>query len=129
MCRRRDREAARTNAKAALMIFVPGADMPVLTAVQMRMVLAIGACYGENVSTDRAVELLSVLGAGFGFGCWRASCWIDAGGRLGRAERDRVLGHASARDGRRRVLRPRRGRRRLAACGRSPRRSEPRCSR
>src|SRR6476660_4936951 len=53
--------------KAALIIFVPGADMPILTALQMRMVLGIGACYGEKVSTDRAVELLSVLGAGFGF--------------------------------------------------------------
>jgi uncharacterized protein (DUF697 family) len=31
------------------------------------MVLGIGACHGEQVSTDRAVELLSVLGAGFGF--------------------------------------------------------------
>jgi len=60
-------KAARTNAKTALIIFVPGADMPILTALQMRMVLGIGACYGEKVSTDRAVELLSVLGAGFGF--------------------------------------------------------------
>jgi uncharacterized protein (DUF697 family) len=59
--------AARRNAKAALMIFVPGADMPVLTAVQMRMVLQIAACHGQEVSADRALELLSVLGAGFGF--------------------------------------------------------------
>jgi uncharacterized protein (DUF697 family) len=59
--------AARRNAKASLMIFVPGADMPVLTAVQMRMVLQIAACHGEEVSVDRAFELLSVLGAGFGF--------------------------------------------------------------
>jgi uncharacterized protein (DUF697 family) len=59
--------AARRNAKASLMIFVPGADMPVLTAVQMRMVLQIAACHGETVSADRALELLSVLGAGFGF--------------------------------------------------------------
>lgn len=60
-------KAARTNAKTALIIFVPGADMPILTALQMRMVLGIGSCHGEKVSTDRAVELLSVLGAGFGF--------------------------------------------------------------
>ncbi|HET7380726.1 MAG TPA: DUF697 domain-containing protein [Gaiellales bacterium] len=59
--------AAKRNAKAALLIFVPGADMPVLTAVQMRLVLAIAACYGQKISTDRAIELLSVLGAGFGF--------------------------------------------------------------
>jgi uncharacterized protein (DUF697 family) len=58
--------AARRNAKAALMIFIPGADMPVLTAVQMRLVLQIAACHGQKVSPDRAVELLSVLGAGFG---------------------------------------------------------------
>jgi uncharacterized protein (DUF697 family) len=60
-------EAARRNAKASLLIFVPGADMPVLTAVQMRLVLSIAACYGQKITTDRAVELLSVLGAGFGF--------------------------------------------------------------
>jgi uncharacterized protein (DUF697 family) len=59
--------AARRNAKAALLIFIPGADMPVLTAVQMRLVLQIAACHGQKVSPDRAVELLSVLGAGFGF--------------------------------------------------------------
>ena len=58
--------AARRNAKAALMIFIPGADMPVLTAVQMRLVLQIAACHGQKVSPDRAIELLSVLGAGFG---------------------------------------------------------------
>jgi uncharacterized protein (DUF697 family) len=60
-------EAARKNAKYSLMIFVPGADMPVLTAVQMRLVLRIAACYGQEISPSRAVELLSVLGAGFGF--------------------------------------------------------------
>jgi uncharacterized protein (DUF697 family) len=60
-------EAARKNAKYSLMIFVPGADMPVLTAVQMRLVLRIAACYGQQISPSRAVELLSVLGAGFGF--------------------------------------------------------------
>ena len=59
--------AARRNAKAALLIFIPGADMPVLTAVQMRMVLQIAACHGEAISADRALELLSVLGAAFGF--------------------------------------------------------------
>ena len=58
--------AARRNAKAALLIFIPGADMPVLTAVQMRMVLQLARCYGFELSPDRAVELLGVLGAGFG---------------------------------------------------------------
>jgi uncharacterized protein (DUF697 family) len=59
--------AARRNARTSLMIFIPGADLPILTTMQMRMVLKIGACHGQKVSPDRALELLSVLGAGFGF--------------------------------------------------------------
>ncbi len=59
--------AARRNARLALMIFIPGADMPVLTATQMHLVLRIAACYGEEISQQRAIELLGVLGAGFGF--------------------------------------------------------------
>jgi uncharacterized protein (DUF697 family) len=59
--------AARRNARTSLMIFIPGADLPILTTMQMRMVLKIAACHGQKVSPDRALELLSVLGAGFGF--------------------------------------------------------------
>jgi len=59
--------AARRNARTSLLIFIPGADLPILTAMQMRMVLKIAACHGQRISPDRALELLSVLGAGFGF--------------------------------------------------------------
>ena len=59
--------AARRCARTSLMIFIPGADLPILTAIQMRLVLGIAACHGQKVSPDRALELLSVLGAGFGF--------------------------------------------------------------
>lgn len=58
--------AARRNAMIATAVWIPGADMPLLTAVQMRMVLAIGVCYGEEIGADRAAELLGLLGAGFG---------------------------------------------------------------
>jgi uncharacterized protein (DUF697 family) len=58
--------AARRNAVIAAAIWIPGADMPLLTAVEMRMVLLIGVCYGVEVGADRAVELLTLLGAGFG---------------------------------------------------------------
>lgn len=58
--------AARRNAWVATVVWVPGADMPLLTAVEMRMVLAIGVCYGQEVGADRAAELLGLLGAGFG---------------------------------------------------------------
>ena len=40
--------------------------MPALTALQLRLVLQIGACYGVELSPDRAVEILGVLGAGYG---------------------------------------------------------------
>jgi uncharacterized protein (DUF697 family) len=59
--------AARRNARTSLMIFIPGADLPILTSMQMRMVLKIAACHGQKISPDRALELLTVLGAGFGF--------------------------------------------------------------
>ncbi len=58
--------AARRNAVIAAAVWIPGADMPLLTAVEMRMVLQIGVCYGVEVGPDRAVELLTLLGAGFG---------------------------------------------------------------
>lgn len=58
--------AARRNAVIAAAVLIPGADMPLLTAVEMRMVLQIGVCYGVEIGPDRAVELLTLLGAGFG---------------------------------------------------------------
>jgi uncharacterized protein (DUF697 family) len=58
--------AARRNALIAAAIWIPGADMPLLTAVEMRLMLHLGVCYGVEVGPDRAVELLGLLGAGFG---------------------------------------------------------------
>ena len=46
---------------------IPGADMPVITANQGRMILNIAAAYGEEISLERARELLGVLAAGLGF--------------------------------------------------------------
>jgi uncharacterized protein (DUF697 family) len=58
--------AARRNGFIATAVWIPGADMPLLTAVQLRLVLEIGVCHGVELSPDRAVELIGVLGAGFG---------------------------------------------------------------
>jgi hypothetical protein len=58
--------AARRTGFVATAVWIPGADMPILTAMQLRLVLQIGACHGVEVSADRAIELLGVLGAGFG---------------------------------------------------------------
>lgn len=59
------RKNARQNAVVGLLP-IPGADMPVMTANQARMVLNLAAAYGEDLSLQRARELLGVLAAGFG---------------------------------------------------------------
>ena len=74
---------------------IPGADMPVMTANQARMVLNIAAAYGEDLSMERARELLGVLAAGFGLralsrqvvklvpvGGWAASAVIGYAGTV-----------------------------------------------
>ena len=65
VCEEIARNNARQNALIGLLP-IPGADMPVMTANQARMVLNIAAAYGEELSMDRAKELLGVLAAGFG---------------------------------------------------------------
>jgi len=57
---------AKRNAIVAGAVFVPGVDMPVLTLNQIRLVLRIALAHGEPVDSTRAVELLGVVGAGFG---------------------------------------------------------------
>jgi uncharacterized protein (DUF697 family) len=57
---------AKRNAIIAAAVFVPGVDMPVLTLNQIRLVLRIAVAHGEDVDNRRAVELLGVVGVGFG---------------------------------------------------------------
>jgi uncharacterized protein (DUF697 family) len=57
---------SRQNGILGVAIFIPGADMPVLTLNQIRMVFHIAAAYGEEIDRDRAPEILAVVGAGFG---------------------------------------------------------------
>ena len=64
-CEELIRHNARQNAVIGALP-IPGADMPVMTANQARMVLNIAAAYGEELSMERARELLGVLAAGFG---------------------------------------------------------------
>ncbi len=65
VCEEIIRKNARQNAVIGALP-IPGADMPVMTANQARMVLNIAAAHGEELSLDRARELLGVLAAGFG---------------------------------------------------------------
>ena len=57
---------ARQNAVIGAVIFLPGADMPVMTMNQLKMVLRIGAAYGYKSDLQRTVEMLGVILSGFG---------------------------------------------------------------
>jgi uncharacterized protein (DUF697 family) len=61
------RHFARQNGVLGVAIFIPGADFPVLTLNQIRMVLRIAAAHGEELDRERAFEILSVIAAGLGF--------------------------------------------------------------
>jgi uncharacterized protein (DUF697 family) len=61
------RSFSKRNAVVSAAVFVPGVDMPVLTLNQVRLVLRIALAYGQEIDRQRAVELLGVVGAGFGF--------------------------------------------------------------
>ena len=58
---------AAQNGAIGAVIFIPGADMPAMTANQLRMVLKIAHAYGEELGLDRALEILSVIGTGLVF--------------------------------------------------------------
>ena len=58
---------ASQNAVIGAVVIIPGADMPAMTANQIRMVLKIAAVYGEQIGFDRALEIISVVGTAFVF--------------------------------------------------------------
>jgi uncharacterized protein (DUF697 family) len=53
------------NGVVGLVMVIPGADMPVMTANQAKMVLQIAAAYGQPLGAERIKELAVVLGGGF----------------------------------------------------------------
>lgn len=55
------------NAFLGAATILPGTDMPILTFNQIKMVLQIAAIYGEEMTVERAKELLAVVGGGFTF--------------------------------------------------------------
>jgi uncharacterized protein (DUF697 family) len=60
------RRTAYENAAVGALVLIPGADMPVMTLNQIRMVLRIAAAYGNDVEPQRAPEIVAVVGAGLG---------------------------------------------------------------
>ncbi len=58
---------SRKNGVAAVAIFIPGADFPVLTLNQLRLVLRLAAAHGVEVDQQRPPEVLATVAAGLGF--------------------------------------------------------------
>ena len=61
------RATSLQNAGVGVVVFVPGADMPIMTANQAKMVLQIAAAYGHSLSADRVKEIAGVIAGGFVF--------------------------------------------------------------
>lgn len=57
---------SRQNGIIAVAVFVPGADFPVLTLNQLRLVLRLASAHGIEVDQQRLPEVLGTLGAAFG---------------------------------------------------------------
>lgn len=53
------------NAGIGAVLFIPGADMPVMTLNQAKMLLQIAAAYGQPMSVERVKELAFVVGGAF----------------------------------------------------------------
>jgi uncharacterized protein (DUF697 family) len=58
---------ARRAGITGVAVFVPGADFPVITLIQLRLVLRIGAAHGEELEAERIPEVLAVIGSGYAF--------------------------------------------------------------
>jgi uncharacterized protein (DUF697 family) len=79
---------ARQNGLVGAAFFIPGTDMAVMTLNQLKMVLALAAMYEMELTQERALELLGVVGVGFGFrtlarevlGFLPGPAWILKGG-------------------------------------------------
>jgi len=67
LCRAMIESFARRNGILGVAIFVPGADFPVLTLNQIRLVLRLAAAHGVEVDQQRLPEVLATVAAGFGF--------------------------------------------------------------
>lgn len=60
-------ETSWENAGIGVVVFVPGADFPLMTLNQAKMVLQIAAVYGQPLCADRVKELAGVLANGLVF--------------------------------------------------------------
>lgn len=59
------KNTAFQNALIGGVVFIPGADMPLMTANQAKMLMQIAAAYGQPLGMERIKELAAVVGGGF----------------------------------------------------------------
>ena len=59
------RATSAQNAGVGLVVFLPGADMPIMTLNQAKMLLQIAAAYGQPLDKRRIKELAAVVGGAF----------------------------------------------------------------
>lgn len=57
---------SRRNGLIGAAVFLPGVDLPALTLNQIRLVLRIGAAYGEEIGNERLPEVLAIVGSALG---------------------------------------------------------------
>jgi uncharacterized protein (DUF697 family) len=57
---------SRQNGIVGAAVFVPGADLPVLTLNQIRLLMRIADAYGFELDRERIPEVIGVLGGGIG---------------------------------------------------------------
>ncbi len=58
---------SRQNGVIGAAVFVPGADLPVLTLNQIRLLMRIADAYGFELDRGRIPEVLGTIGGGLGF--------------------------------------------------------------
>jgi uncharacterized protein (DUF697 family) len=67
MCEALIERFSRKNGLVGVAVFVPGADLPVLTLNQVRLVLRIAAAHGVELDQHRLPEVFGTVAAGFAF--------------------------------------------------------------
>ena len=67
LCTELIQSGAIQNGAIGVVVFVPGADMPLITLNQARVVLQIALVYGNALDRDRIKEIAAVIAGAFGF--------------------------------------------------------------
>lgn len=90
---------ALTNMATGALVFIPGADYPVMTAAQLGMMLELASIYGKPLHVERAYEAAGVAAAGLALRR-AARALAPRSGRLGFAVKALVAAGGTAAMGR-----------------------------